>query len=286
MGYLVLYVAVQVSNASLLKLGELYQQERLVMMGFNYLFATLLGAALWGVQGSGMPGGATLVLGPVGGIFYATSLLLWMGAITHAGLAVSTATMRISVICPTLLSLLVFAEMPTRFQWAGIVLTGIVLGLLAWNAASGGAVRRGDAARRGSLESWRLAALFLTMGAATSIQKLFNELGQPGEKTALLTLIYGAACLLTWIGILAGRRPLRRGDLLRGLLFGATNIGGNLCLLLALEHVPGVVAFPFVNIGSILLISLLGIVLWRERPGRSGLAAIALALPAIVLMAL
>ena len=58
--FLVLAVLVQVAMASLLKIGELYRQDRLVVMGFNYLAATVVSVTAWAVQGSGVPGTATL----------------------------------------------------------------------------------------------------------------------------------------------------------------------------------------------------------------------------------
>ncbi|HEX9842764.1 MAG TPA: EamA family transporter [bacterium] len=278
MTYLVLAVLVQVTMASLLKIGELYRQDRLVVMGFNYLAATVVTVAAWAVQGSGVPGTATLVLGTVAGVFYAMGLFVWMGAIATVGLGTSTAALRLSVLWPTFLSLLVFGERPAPAQLTGVALTFGVLGLLAAHSLRVQRARPGQ----GGL-GWVLAT-FTINGGAGVCQKLFTELAPPVEKMALLALIFATATLVTGAPMLKGRRRLRRGDVVRGLAFGLGNVCSNTFLLMGLERVAGAVAFPFASVGTILLTSLSGIVLWRERPGLLGSAAIALAAVSVVLM--
>lgn len=279
MFYLFLAVLVQTWNAALLKIGELYRQERLVVMGFNYITASLGAAMLWAWQGTGMPGTVTLVLGPVGGFFWATSLFLWMGAMARVGLATSTAAMRLSVIWPTLISLTIFGEMPHLLQWGGIALTLLVLlllGIISFRT-------RGSHIGEGGI-LW-LFGMFALMGGVGITQKFFIEWGRPEDKSALLTLVFFTAGLMCWGAIGVGRLRLRRSDALRGFVFGLGNVSGNFFTLLALEDVPGVVAFPVLSIGVILLASLSGILLWKERPGRLGLLAILLSAVAIFLMA-
>ena len=278
MTFLVLAVGVQLAMAMLLKIGELYQQDRLVVMGFNYLVAAFVTLIAWAVQGTGLPGAATLVLGPVAGIFYALGLFLWMGAIASAGLGMATTALRLAVLWPTLLSLLAFGEVPSLAQLAGVTLTFVVLGLLCLHSLRIGRARPGH----GGI-GWLLATFCLNGGVGIA-QKLFIEWGHPAEKSALLALIFVTAALTSGAPMLGRRRRLRRSDLVRGSLFGVGNVLSNAFLLLGLERVPGVVAFPFASVGMILLTSVSGIVLWHERPGPLGLAAIALAAVAIVLM--
>lgn len=276
--YLVLAVAVQVVMANLLKIGELYRQDRLVVMGFNYLFAGLIASAVWAVQGTGVPSLATLTLGPVGGIFYAAGLLMWMAAIGAAGVGVSTAAIRLSVLWPTLLSALAFGEVPGPLQLVGVALTFAVLGLIGAHSLRVGRALPGYGGFH------LLLATFVVNGGVGITQKLFTEWAWPGEKIALLALVYATATLICGAAMLFRRRRMRRGDVLRGFLFGCGNVASNSFLLTGLERVPGVVAFPFVSVGVILLTSLSGLLLWRERPGVLGSTAILIAALAIVLM--
>lgn len=278
MTYLLLSVLGQTFNALLLKIGELYDQDRMVVVAFNYFAASLGAAVLWAVQGSGPPGMATLILGPVGGFFWATSLIMWIGTMAKVGLALSTAVMRLSVLFPTLLSVILFAELPTGLQFTGVALTVVVLGLLGWNSLSGEGVR----AREGGFV-W-LLGLLLLMGGVGIVQKLFAEWGRPVDRNALLFLVFTSAGLMCWWVVLRQRRRLRRGDALRGFLFGLGNVTSNSFLLLGLVDVPGVVAFPTLSVGVILTTSVTGLLLYRERPGWRGVSAIVLSAVSIVLM--
>ena len=131
MGYLAVSVVTMVFNGMVLKWGETEGQNRLAVMSVNYLFASLGTASVWMVQGGGMPSPLTLLLGPLGGIFYGTGLFLWMVAIAKSGLGTSTAAMRISVIWPTLLSIVLFSEIPSLVQTAGIAFAILSIGMLA-----------------------------------------------------------------------------------------------------------------------------------------------------------
>ena len=164
-------------------------------------------------------------------------------------------------------------------QWGGIFLTLLVLLLLGLVSLR---TRVSNIGEGGIL--W-LFGMFALMGGVGITQKFFIEWGRPEDKGALLTLVFFTAGVMCWGAIGVSRLRLRQSDAMRGFVFGLGNISGNFFTLLALEDVPGVVAFPVLSIGVILLASLSGIVLWKERPGRLGLLAIALSAVAIVLLA-
>jgi drug/metabolite transporter (DMT)-like permease len=259
--------------------GEARYQDRLMMMAWNYLVAGALSGALawWSASPAVAP--LTGALGVAAGISYALALLLWMIAIPLAGLGVSTTAMRLAVVWPAAVSVLVFREHLTAPQTAGIVLALAAVALLL--RASGTGLRPID--RTGLL--W-LLALWASSGANGVLLKVFTELGDPAQRAPFLAVIFISAAVLTW-GVVALRRPpIRAGDLGRGVLFGAANVAGNAFLLLALREVPGVVTFPVRDAGIIALVSLTGVVLFGERPGRFGYAAIAAAALAVVLMSL
>ncbi|MEE8434037.1 MAG: hypothetical protein V3S64_04540 [bacterium] len=283
MSYLFVAVLLQVWNANLLKIGESRGQQRMVVIGFNYISATAIAAVLWAVEGGTAPAGITWIFGPVAGFFYATSLFFFMVAIARSGLALSTAGMRLSVLWPVLLSLIAFGEVPTALQWSGIGLTLAVMALLGRTG-----LRESRSADGGLSGRLSLLALFLCMGGGLSTLKAFTEMDSPANRSAMLALLFASAGIMCWaviaVGPAGGMRRIRGRDALLGLLFGVGNVAANSFLLLGLEQVAGVVAFPLVNISVILLNSLSGVLLWRERLGRVESAAVAVATLAIVLM--
>jgi len=283
MFYLFLSVCIQVWNAQVLRFGESSQQERLVVIGFNYILAMIGGALAWMYQGMPQPSAITWALGPIGGFFYFVSLLFWMKALAPAGVAVSTAVMRLGVLWPVLLSVFYFAEVPTLAQLGGILLTVLVLVLLGMDSRrpKGGIAQEPAAARRGLIT---LLLLFATMGGTMISQKLFTEWAPPEEKSFFLLLVFYSAGLMTWMMILTLELPLRFWDGVRGSIFGIGNITGNTFLLMGLSQVPGVVAFPLVSTSVILLTAMSGVLIWKERPGILAVLAILTAAAAIYLM--
>lgn len=283
MSYLFLAVVLQVWNANLLKIGESRNQQRMVVIGFNYISATAIATVLWAVEGATAPAGITWVFGSIAGFFYATSLFFFMVAIARSGLALSTAGMRLSVLWPMLLSLIAFGEAPTALQWSGIGLTLAVMVLLGRSG-----LRQSRATPGGLAGLLSLLALFLCMGGGLSTLKAFIEMDSPANRSAMLVLLFASAGLMCWAVIAAGPagalRRIQGQDVMMGLVFGVGNVASNSFLLLGLEQVAGIVAFPLVNISVILLNTMSGILLWSERLGRVETMALAVATLAIVLM--
>lgn len=277
MAYLFLSVVTMVCNGMVLKWGETRGQNRLAVMSFNYLFASLGTASVWMVQNGGLPSRTTLLLGPTGGIFYGVGLFLWMVAISRSGLGTSTAAMRISVVWPILLSIALFSEIPSFMQGTGITFALIAIGLLTKANRNVG--------QEGGDRVWPwLVAVFLVTGGIGVVLKIFIELGHGKERMAFLALAFSAAAVLSWGGMLIKRAPIGGGDVLRGVMFGGGNMLTNASLLKALESLPGTVAFPLNNSGVIVLTALMSILFWKEKPGPWGYGAITAAVVSIVLI--
>jgi drug/metabolite transporter (DMT)-like permease len=176
-----------------------------------------------------------------------------------------------------LLSIVLFGEAPGPFQGVGILLALSAILLLTLSLGPGPERLTGG-------HAYWLVGLFVMGGGPFSTLKVFSELGAPEEKQALLTCIFLFAGVLCWALILAGRVPLRADELTSGAMFGVCNVMSNLSLLYALQTVPGMLAFPIFHAGILLLAGLLGVAVWKERPGALGFGALGISLVALVLM--
>jgi len=283
MVYLLLATLGAVYIAVVLKAGQAGRRSRMVVLAANYLTASLVAGGYALLIQSTAPNLATVLWGAGAGVFFAVSLFLWMVVIEHAGMGASTAAMRLSVVWPALTSVLLFGELPSLGQGLGIALAFVAIALLT--------VRSGlsPAALRGSGPG-ALLALFFTSGACGMALKLFHEWGEPGQRSMFLVLIFFSAGVLSggWAGLSLwrSRAAVHAPDLRDGVLFGLGNAVANGFLLKSLETVPGTVAFPLRDSAVIVLVGGLGIVVWKERPGRLGAAALAAAACAVALLAL
>ena len=264
-------------NVTVLKLGEVRQQNRFVVIWLNYLVAAAFALVVWALESGRAPAPLTVGLGATTGFFYAFGLWVSMKAIEKAGLAIQVAGSRMSVLIPLGISMLLFGDVPNLFQGLGILLALAALVVLLSSH------RPRKLPLRDSALLW-LALAFAVSGAAGTIQKLFTEYGLQGDRPAFVALLFGTAAGLATLPMALRRPRLRAGDVTRGLLFGAGNVTAASLFLKGLSVVPGVVAFPFVSIGVIVLASLSGVLLFQERPGALGYSAISLAAFAILLM--
>ncbi|MEE8397132.1 MAG: DMT family transporter [bacterium] len=288
MTFLLLAVFFATANTVVANFAEMRKLDRLALVGSNYVIASALTCAGWAWSGSPPPSPLTVGLGAVGGVFFAGTLFLWMGAVARTGMAISTAAWRMSVIWPVLLSIAVFGEIPGVWQIAGIGLALAAVFLIALGGAPRSQPGRAAGFSRGFWRSgtaWLLATFVVAGGTGTTL-KIFTELGAPGERQALLAVIFLSAGFLCWVPLLLRRVAPTRAELALGTIFGVNNAVGNFFLLRGLQIVPGVVAFPLVNAGILVAATGLGVLIWRERPGRAGWAALALSLGAIGLMRL
>ena len=86
------------------------------------------------------------------------------------------------------------------------------------------------------------------------------------------------------------KRQLKEGqklcvwDALAGACIGIPNYFSSRFLLLALHHLPAVIVYPAYSVMTIVVISIVGAVLFKEKLGRKKLAAIALIVLALVLL--
>lgn len=266
--------------ALILKYSETRGGDRLLLVGANYITASLL-AFLFILPKLAAPNGATIALGAVTGIDYVLGFLVLAAGIARGPLAVPVTVMRLSVAVPILASIAFWAERPGGLQWAGLALGAAAI-LLFGYSLSGGRGRR-----EGGGGYWMLiAALFLVMGAGDVLLKAFRELSPDSDRMTFTCVLFTTAALFTWLLIRLRRTPFDRRTFLLGLLLGVPNLFSTVFTLLALRSVPASIAFPFINLTVIAGSALFAFFVWRERLGRLSIAGLLLAAIALVLLPL
>jgi drug/metabolite transporter (DMT)-like permease len=98
---------------------------------------------------------------------------------------------------------------------------------------------------------------------------------------------YGGSGLLSAAIFLAGGSRFAMRELAIAFGIGAASFGGQLFSLLALErNVPGYIVFPITTGGTLFVVAAAGVVLYKERIGRYGIAGIAVGVLSLVLLSL
>lgn len=272
--YLLLAILSSTMVTVLMRVGS-RGEARKPLLAVNYV--TCVAVSLLFLRGGASPGAegwpVALGLGVAGGFLFLAAFLLFQKNVRDNGVALSSAFMKLGVIVPIVLGFTLFRE-PLRLTLAaGIVLTAAAILLLS----------RDPAGR----QPGRLSALVLLLlmgGMADGLGKFYAAYGSPRLEGHYLLLVFGTALLLC-VGLCALQRqkPTPR-DGLYGVLLGIPNYFSSWFLLRALASVPASVAYPVFSCGTILLVTLIGILAFNERPDRRQRIAMGIVLAALALL--
>jgi drug/metabolite transporter (DMT)-like permease len=208
--------------------------------------------------------------------------VLMIPTMSDRGVSLMTALQQLSVLFPMAASLLIYREHPAPINAIG---AGLCLLAMPFLTLDRGVSGEGLTGRKLAL----FIGLMVVNGVALTAAKVFNELNMPEQLNGYMSVLLFTAC----VGCLPfGFASLRRAPQKR---YGRTTVGwgvylglllalGQLFMLLSLRHYPGVVVYPLSQASNVSLVTLVSLLLWREKPGALGFTGIALALIAIVLV--
>ena len=226
----------------------------------------------------------TLLCGGIGGILFVAGLVFMQSSIAANGAILTSAFSRLGLLVPLLISIVFYREKPGIFQILGLVLTAAAMRLI-------GAGGEDDAAAKDSGQAGKpllLICVLFACGFADSMAKIFQNVGNREQDELYFFYIFLFAAILT--GILLLREKYRNGkkvrskDLLSGIAVGIPNYFASALLLQALRRIPAIIVYPSVSTGTILLVTLISAILFKERPGRRQWIGLGLILAALILL--
>lgn len=272
--YLVLAIVSSMLVSVTMRLSEGRAKNGVSMLAMNYLMCTGLSVAFAGTadffpEGFGYPFG----LGLVSGAMYLGSFMLLQWNIRVNGVVLPATFMKLGVVVPTLMAMLVFHEEPRPTQLLGMALALAAILLIQ---SEKGAGRAKNAAG--------LVVLLLGGGLTDAMAKVYEQTGNPLLENHYLLYTFAAALVLcTLLAVVRGQH-LTRSDAGFGLLIGVPNYFSARFLLLSLSEVPAVAAYPTYSVGTIVLVTAVGVLLFGERLSRRQAASLGIILAALALL--
>jgi drug/metabolite transporter (DMT)-like permease len=132
---------------------------------------------------------------------------------------------------------------------------------------------------------WMLLA-FIANGLGPFGLKIIAERGlAESYRFQYLIAWYGGGLSLMLVALLMAREAPGKWELLLGAMMGLGSFGGQLFSSLALQRsVPGYVVFPATTGGSLFVVPLIGVLLFREKISRYGIAGIVTGTAALLLL--
>ena len=277
---LLLSIGCSVAVSVLLKLARSRRFDLGQAIAVNYIAATILTLGLL------QPQPQTLLNNPDAwgllsalGLLLPTVFLVMAMAVRHAGIVLSDAAQRLSLLIPLLASFLIFNEALTTQKLLGMALAFAALICLLIKKKS-----LNPNQSRVFLTPLALIGVWLGYGV---IDILFKQLARTGSQFA--TSLLGAFVLAGGFMLLIlvfKKTPWTARNVIAGLLLGVLNFGNIYFYIRAHQLFPEnpSLVFAAMNIGVICTGTLIGAVIFRERLGKVNIIGIALAIAAMLLL--
>lgn len=285
MHFLLLSIVLSVSVSVLLKLARRFELDIRQAIAVNYAVAALLTAALLQpdpaslLQAKLPTLGLLLVLGAgLPAMFWVLAL-----AVRRTGVVRTDAAMRLSLLLPLIAAFTVFGE---SLSWGKGI--GVLMGLTAIALI----IMRGRSQTGDAQTAWSglLLLVFAGMGVIDILFKLMARLGQVSSASVLLAAFMLAAVLSLLAVVrlyVRGQAQWRLRHLLAGLALGALNFGNIVFYIQAHRTLPTnpALVFAAMNIGVIVLATMVGVLAFREHLSKANIAGLVLAVIAVAVLA-
>ncbi len=255
--YLVLAIFCSAMVAIFMRLSNQKANGRMSMLAINYATCLILAIAFAGpnplyIAQQDVP--ATVSMGAVNGLFYVLGFLLLQVSVRKNGVVLSTIFMRLGLLVPMVVSIFLFQEIPGVMQGIGfaVALSAILCISYEKDAAPGSS-------------KGLLVLLLLSGGSADAMAKVFDRLGNVAYSGQFLIITFIVSLLLCLTLMLIKKEKPGLWDVLFGVLIGLPNFFFAKLLLLALRELPAVVVYPTYSVATLLVVTLTGVAVFREK---------------------
>lgn len=261
--YLVLSLTSSFIIALMLRFFEKKGQNRTVIIGSNYILA---GSLSYFLSQKTTLSPIIIGYGFILGLFFFLSFWVFSQGIKSKGLASTITIGRLSLAVPVLLSILFWGEKPTITNIISLLLILVII--LAWENKIGSV-------------SPLLLYIFILFGLLDAAMKYFKLRFPAVDNGFFLIIVFFSAMLWSWAYIFFSRQSIKAFDIGCGLLIGVPNFCSSYFMLKTLAVIPAYIAFPFINIGMIVLSALVGAFFFKEWLGKKKIALLCLAIVAV-----
>lgn len=273
--YLILAVISSALVSVVMRLSQRFARNNITMLAANYVMCTAAAAILaGGMIPTGEGAALTMGLGSFCGVLYLLGFVLLQWNIQRNGVVLPATFQKLGVLVPTIAAITVFGE---TARWTQLLGIAVAIGAILLMQGRGG----DKAANRSTLG---LIALLMCGGLSDVMSKVFQTWGTADHGNYFLVFTFLIALVLCLALCAVKKQSVTVPDVLCGLALGVPNYMSARFLLWALREVPAVVVYPSFSVGTIIVVTLVGMFCFREQVEKRKLAALGLILGALVLL--
>lgn len=240
-----------------------FTEEVSLMLGNNQYLLSPFSSIVWGVS-----------VGALAGVFFFLSFIFYQKSVKDNGVGISGTFGKLGILIPMIFSIIIWREYPTSIQWVGIVLSLVSIVVVNLSKQS---IRKFDFKPT-------VLLLFVFGGMAEFSNKVHQQYALNDYKDIFLFTIFFVAFIISVTYTANKKVKVTKKDILTGFMVGIPNLFSSYFLIMSLETVRTSVAFPIYSAGSIVLINLGGLLIYRETLARKNQVAIAMTIIALILI--
>lgn len=275
---LILAIVTSAIISILMRISETKVKNTFGLFLANYIVCTALsGIYMKGqspftmVEGSGF----AMELGCVGGVFFLLSFILLKFNISKNGVVLASTFMKLGVLVPIVTAMVFFQEIPSPWQIGGFICA--IAAILIINGIGGTKTEES----KGRI--W-LIILLLCGGFTDSLANIYDKNGTAAAKDQYLFFIFVVATLLCIIILIVQKHVPTKWELLFGACIGIPNYYTTRFLLASLSKLPAIFVYPVYNVATILLVTFVGVLAFKEKLDKRKIIGLGLIIAALVLL--
>ena len=274
--YLLLAILASSLVSIVMRLTKAHVKNETSLLAVNYLTCIAIAGAYMGA-GNALPGAGgawPLGLGAVTGALYLAGFILLQWSVGKNGVVLSSTFMKLGLLVPIVCSIVFLHETPAAMQVIGFVLA--VAAVLLINSGKGG-----EAARSRGV----LILLLLTCGTGDFMSKVYEVLGPKALSDQFLFYTFVFAFVLCLALMIRKKEKPGIKELCWGAALGLPNYFSARFILGALgQGIPAVIVYPTFSVAMMVVLTIAGVVFFRERLSRREWIGLAMILAALIFL--
>ncbi len=269
MFYLIIGILCSALISIILRMSESHLSNKMVMFASNYLICVICSYCFMNGNHVALSGSNfyfTLALGFISGILYLVSFLFTKMNMDHNGLVLTSTFTKLGVLIPTLMAIVIFKEVPSFIQLIGISISIFAIIMIHFEK---------EAMNEGNKKLW-LIILLIMCGIVDSLTNIFKQYGHIDYENMYLFFTFLTAFIFAFILAITNKQKMSIKDVVFGILIGLPNYFSSKLVLMALDTLSAIVVYPVYSVGTLITITITGLLLFKEQLSKKKLFAIIL----------
>lgn len=254
--YLIFAIISSALVSIIMRYSEKYIDNNISMLSINYLMCLILAGIYMGFHHLYIPlhgMNQSIILGIINGILYLSGFILLQRNINKNGIILSSLFMKLGILIPMLVSIFIFKELPSIIQLTGFIIA--IISIIFMN------IKKEETNINFKFD---LLLLLIINGITDTMSKIFDEVGNTLLSEQFLFYTFLFAFILCIVLTFIKKQNFYKNEVIYGLLIGIPNYYSARFLLESLQSVPAVIVYPTYSVGAIIVVTIVGIFIFKE----------------------